>query len=92
MPGWRAPQRVEAYPEWTERRAPHQEREVKKPINIDTAAASQLVGINYACSHLDVSRSTFYRLVKGSKLRLIKVGCGSKVTVGGLRQLIAAAA
>lgn len=63
-----------------------------KIIDVDSAADIQLVGINYACSLLDVSRATLYRLVKASKLRLIKVGYGSKVAVEDLRQLIAAAA
>lgn len=67
-------------------------KKARKIIDFDSAPDIQLVGINHACSLLDVSRSTFYRLVKADKLRLIKVGCGSKISVEDLRRLVAAAA
>jgi excisionase family DNA binding protein len=61
---------------------------VKKLENIDAAPASQLVGVKDACTLLDISRATFYRLVKSNKIKLIKIGGGSRASVGNLRQLI----
>ena len=63
----------------------------KSTINIDPAPESQLVSVNDACNLLAISRATFYRLVKANKIRLVKIGFGSKASVGDLRQLIAAA-
>lgn len=65
---------------------------MKKQVNIDTASDSQLVGINDACTILAISRATFYRLVKANKIRLIKIGSGSKASIGDLRRLIGAVA
>ena len=63
---------------------------MRNSLDIDTAPASQLIGINDACTLLDISRATFYRLVKADKIRLVKIGFGSKASVGDLRQLIGA--
>ena len=59
-----------------------------KLSKIDAAPASQLVSVNDACTLLDISRATFYRLVKADKIRLVKIGFGSRASVGNLRQLI----
>lgn len=61
---------------------------MKKHIDIDRAPDSQLVSINDACILLAISRATFYRLVQANKIRLIKIGFGSKASVGDLRRLI----
>ena len=60
----------------------------KQTIDIDAAPSNQLVSINSACQLLDISRATFYRLVKTKKIRLIKIGFGSKASIGDLRRLI----
>ena len=45
--------------------------------------------ISTACSKLDVSRSTIYRMAKAGQLELIRVGKGAtRVTDASLRQVL----
>jgi excisionase family DNA binding protein len=57
-----------------------------------TAPDFGVLPINEVCSLLSVSRSTVYRLVKAGSLRLIKIGCSSRIAVADLRSLIGGAA
>lgn len=57
-----------------------------------TAPDFGVLPINEACNLLSVSRSTVYRLVKAGSLRLVKIGCSSRIAVADLRSLIGGAA
>ncbi len=58
--------------------------------HFDQAPDSMLVDISTACTITNRSRASIYRHFKSGDLEPVKVGCSTRIRVGGLRRLIGA--